>query len=173
MILAISGVFAIVMAALFALQLGKNAALRSELNTKTHGQADSALRIGALASECAQLRSELAVTRTEAANALEAALKLSDASAEQLVAKDAALAAMSAAIERAKSVALNHLRQSEPEVVLDRVTPLVNAARELEVTGHQKRVHVMLDYLRQYPGTPTDVLEHAIEEALNGSRHSS
>lgn len=53
--------------------------------------------------------------------------------------------------------------------IVEQVRPFVEAAREFELSGPQKRAKVVLAYLHKHPGTPFDAVSAAIELALDKS----
>lgn len=57
-------------------------------------------------------------------------------------------------------------RLDQPEVVAEKIRPFVESARALERSGDQKRMAVLLEFLKAHPGTSVAAAEFAIERVL-------
>lgn len=66
----------------------------------------------------------------------------------------------------AGAVVQNAIKANEPEHVEAKIEPFVIAAKELGGTGHQKRMQVLLAFLKEHPGTSVATAEIAIEKVL-------
>ena len=74
-----------------------------------------------------------------------------------------AVAAVSTVVARATQL-------NVPAVVEASIKPFVEAAKGLDTSGQQKRMQVLLEFLKVHPGTAFDVAEAAIEKVLLDGR---
>lgn len=70
------------------------------------------------------------------------------------------------AIQAVQTVVQRNAAQHEPGVIDGHIRPFVEEAKSFEMTGHQKRMQVLLKFLKAHPGISVDAAEQAIERVL-------
>jgi hypothetical protein len=74
------------------------------------------------------------------------------------------------AISAVRTVVTRSLQQVQPGIIDEKIAPMVEEAKALEITGHQKRMQVILRYLKEHPGASVDSVEQSIERVLLNGR---
>lgn len=73
-------------------------------------------------------------------------------------------------IRAVSTVVARNQQLNEPAAIDPKVRPMVQEAMTYEMTGHQKRMQVMLRMLREHPGSSVNAIEQAIERVLEQER---
>lgn len=72
----------------------------------------------------------------------------------------------SVALDAVRTVVARSLERDTNEHIDPKIAPMVEEAKSLDLTTHQKRMHVMLRFMKEHPGSSASAVEEAIERAL-------